>query len=621
MIAIHSANSRHRATLFGALFVLCTIMASCGGSPSGSGGTNQPPTATLSASPSTVLAGVQQGIVLTFTSMNADSGTITGQGPVGINSHITISPPPTATTTYTYTATGPGGTTAATAMVTVNPITSFAGIVQQANSPAQDVDPNGAVGTHQYLEYVNTYFQAFDKSTLQPILPIGGTTAPQLIGNIWTGASNGNCEGTSIQLDAVVTFDRLAAPNGRFVVAGKSTRGTLTQADNYLCIAVSSTDDLTTSTWYSYSFHLNPVLGTEISGNPYYPDWPKLGTWPDGSDSQEGAYYFSMDLEDQQSQQELGIAVCALDRTNLVLGNPMRTPQCFVQPSGGTVYLAHSLIPADFDGTMPPPLGRNEYLLSIQNPPNDGISTMSSFLNLWACTLDATWSTTSLSCTQPTQLPTLMAYTPGCYTAGPTSAITNCVLEPDADGGAQKIDSVGDRLMPRFSYRNFGTYESFLISQTVQTGLGVSQEANQTGIEWYELRPSSTSTAPTIFQQGMISPDNNYYRFLPSIAQDSAGNAAVGYSVSNNFTDPQIDFSFWSLSTTATPTELLLVQGAGQEVTAETPPENGVGKWGSYSSMSIDPSDDCTFWYVNEYWPTDASWATNVSFFKIPGCS
>jgi hypothetical protein len=171
--------------------------------------------------------------------------------------------------------------------------------------------------------------------------------------------------------------------------------------------------------------------------------------------------------------------------------------------------------------------------------------------------------------------------------------------------------------MPRFDYRNFGSYESFLVSHTVNTGLNLNQNPWQTGVRWYELRDSGTGT-PSVYQYGLISPDDSQFRFLPSIAQDSAGNAAAGYSVSNNTTDPGINFSYWNLGTTnATPAEVPIFSGAGEEITLPT----GSGKWGSYSSMTVDPIDDCTFWYVNEYWQlNNQDWATRIAFFKLPSC-
>jgi hypothetical protein len=53
---------------------------------------------------------------------------------------------------------------------------------------------------------------------------------------------------------------------------------------------------------------------------------------------------------------------------------------------------------------------------------------------------------------------------------------------------------------------------------------------------------------------------------------------------------------------------------------------NTNSRWGDYTSMNIDPVDDCTFWYVNEYYqtteaPPDRKWQTRIASFKLPGCN
>lgn len=141
----------------------------------------------------------------------------------------------------------------------------------------------------------------------------------------------------------------------------------------------------------------------------------------------------------------------------------------------------------------------------------------------------------------------------------------------------------------------------------------------QTGIRWYELRDNGSAT-PTVNQYGTINPDTSLFRFLPSIAQDHMGNAAAGYSVSNTSTDPGIDFSYWSLNSNSPSTEVTILSGTGGEEITST----GYGEWGTYSSMTVDPTDDCTFWYVNEYWvptgQTTSAWSTNIASFQLPAC-
>lgn len=610
------------------------------------------PTVTLRATPTATLAGAP--ITLTWASTDAASvvvnytvGRVVNTVPVQPTSggSAALTPPsPTQQTTYSFTAVATWNgqqTTSAPAPVTVNPITSFQGMDASqvgGGTTEDDIDPNGAIGTKQFMEYVNTSYQGYDKTTFAPVW-----SSPQPIGTPWNGLQNQNCAAASIQLDAVIIFDRLAS---RWVIAGKSTRGSADKGDYYFCIAVSNTDDLTSTTfaWYAYLFDLVPILGSNASG-PYYPDWAKIGTWPTSADG-TSSYVITMDMEDEVSQDELGVAVCALNRADLLNGNNGNaelavpsTLQCFVDTTSlvsGGIYIGHSLMPADMDGngisTMPPPAGRDEYLASIENPIDPFTQngpTTSSTINLWDLHVDWTTPTSStFSLVSPS--PAVTSYWPGCYTSA-LPAETICVPElgQASLGGGLKVDSVGDRLMPRFSYRNFGSYESFLISHTVQTNLGVGQESQQTGIRWYELRGTGSGT-PAIAQQGTITPDNTFYRFLPSIAQDRNGNAAVGYSISNPSNNPGVSLSYWNLNPIGAnqPTEVTILNGPGEEIPFN--PTTGAiindGQWGSYASITLDPVDDCTFWYVNEYWPTTnlagepASWSTNISSFQIPGC-
>jgi Abnormal spindle-like microcephaly-assoc'd, ASPM-SPD-2-Hydin len=472
-------------------------------------------------------------------------------------------------------------------------VNSFDGIAaSQLARPGFLVDANGAVGTKQYMEYSSIYYQAYDKVTFASVW-----ANPQQINTPFLNNGLNNC--SNITGDGYIIFDRLAS---RWVLSAH----TGTQNNYFYCIAVSNTDDLTASNllWFTYEIPLNPVLGTNSQGNVYFPDWPKLGTWPD-------AYYVGIDLNDiNQNFREVGVLACALDRSTMLTGGIPRSPQCFRSPNPvpTTVYLGHSLIPADVDGTTAPPVGRDEYFVSIQNPPIDQTSTTSNTINLWDFHVD--WSNPANSTFTQSSM-SVAQYEPGCYeTTDPVQTV--CVPEPTTVTTGQHIDSVGDRLMPRLAYRNFGAYESFLFSHAVQVGTGLN---GQTGIRWYELRGSG---APTVFRYGNISPDNTTYRFMSSMAQDQNANAALGYSVSSGSLHPGISASSWSLANNTLPIEFSILNGVADE-------EN-TWHWGSYTTMSVDPVDGCTFWYPNEYFPTNqigannAVWVTRIANFKLPSC-
>jgi len=472
-------------------------------------------------------------------------------------------------------------------------VTNFEGIdASEVSRPGFDVDPNGAVGTKQYMEWVNVAYQAYDKTTAAPVWssPQSGT-APFHANNMPDCYNVGG--------DGIITFDHLAS---RWVIALRSgSSGTY-----FYCLAISNTDDLTSSSlsWYTYEFPLNPVLGVNTKGDAYWPDWPKFGTWWDG-------YYVSFDLNDvDRGYRQIGIVACVLDRTNMLLGTAARPMQCFSDPNpiptNGAVYLKHSLIPADVGGQTAPPQGRDEFMLSIQNPPLDGKTTTSTSLNLWDFHTD--WVTPANSTFTNSSL-TVPVYTPGCYTASkPVS--TTCVPEQSTGATGVKVDSVGDRLMPYLAYRNFGTYESFLISHTVKTGVN----NQQTGIRWEELRGSGV---PTLYQSGTINP-NTRFRFMPSIAQDGAGDAGLGYNLSSGGMHPGIRASWWNLNGSSAASQLTVFNGTGDE-------ENS-WHWGDYTSMTVDPVDDCTFWYVAQYFASNqtgnqVNWNTRIAHFKVSRCA
>src|SRR6266571_3777182 len=416
-----------RATSCALLFGFSIVLASCG-SASGGGGTVPPPTASLTVTPASIMAG--QNITLNWSSSNADQGSIDNSvGAVGLNGSTHLAP--TATTTYTYTATGPGGTATESATVIVNQVTSFDGM-RQSDGAGVDVDPNGAVGTKQFMEYVNTAYQAYDKVTGTPVWP-----SAKQVETLWPYRSNCNAATINpvIQLDVQIIFDRLAS---RWVVGAKTSDANL---GYYLCLAVSNTDDLSspTLTWTRISSNkLDPILGTNGT-HTYFPDWPKFSTWTDAS-GQQSAYYATVDLLDKDNgSAEVGVVVCAFDRA-YILSNPGSTtaPQACVNvsnldPSSNGIFLGHSLIPAHIDGSTVPPTGRDQFMVSIQNPINDLVTLTSNTLNLWDFHVD--WTTATL--TASVSPLTVSDYTPGCYLYNPSNAaFTNCVQEMQ-NGGQQ----------------------------------------------------------------------------------------------------------------------------------------------------------------------------------------
>jgi len=406
-------------------------------------------------------------------------------------------------------------------------------------------DTEGTVGATQYVQWVNTSFAIFNKST-------GALIAGPTAGNtLWSGFGGG-CQ-TNNDGDPIVLYDKIAQ---RWIFSQFSVSTT-----PYLqCIAVSTTSDAT-GTYNRYSFQYTN-----------FDDYPKMGVWPD-------AYYETFNMF-AGGTTFVGADACAYDR-NAMLAGSAATQVCFQQ---GTAV--GGLLPSDLDGTTPPPAGSPNYMLYF------GTNN----LNLFKFHVDFTTPANS-TFTGPTVV-NVAAFSPLC--GGGT-----CVPQPSA---SQQLDSLADRLMYRLAYRNFGTHESLVVNHSVVAGSGG-------GVRWYELQnPSGT---PAVAQQSTFAPDSNY-RWMGSVAMDHVGDMALGYSVSSSSVAPSVRFT-GRLSTdpaSTMETEVNIINGSGSQ-------NGNLSRWGDYSAMQVDPVDDCTFWFTEEYMATTGSfnWNTSIANFKFPGCS
>jgi hypothetical protein len=410
-------------------------------------------------------------------------------------------------------------------------------------------DTTGDVGATQYVQWVNLVFAVFDKSSgLLTFGPAAGNT-------LWSGFG-GPCQ-TSNDGDPIVQYDQLA---NRWVLTQFAVPGGT--GGFHQCVAVSTTADAT-GPYSRYQFDYTA-----------FNDYPHMGVWPDG-------YYMTYNMFGTIAFQ--GAKVCAFDRAKMLAGLPA-TQQCFqLSTSFG------GLLPSDLDGLTPPPVGSPNYIV------NFGTNK----LNLWKFHVD--WVNPALSTlTGPTAIP-VASFATGC--GGGT-----CVPQPSTN---QKLDSLGDRLMYRLAYRNFGTFENLVVNHTVRAG---TTQNSKTGVRWYELR--NPGGAPTVFQQGTYSPDANY-RWMGSAAMDKVGNLAIGFSISSTTLRPGIRFAARAPSDPAGTlgSETTIQTGIGSQLT-------NLARWGDYSTLSVDPVDGCTMWYTNEYLETSGTfnWNTRIGSFKLQGC-
>ncbi|HSP72620.1 MAG TPA: hypothetical protein VLN26_09645 [Gaiellaceae bacterium] len=327
------------------------------------------------------------------------------------------------------------------------------------------------------------------------------------------------------------------------------------------CVAVSTSGDPTGS-YHRYAFQY-----------ANFPDYPKLGVWPD-------AYYTTFNMF-KNGTTFAGPEVCAYDRSKMLSGQAA-TQQCFQL---STAY--GGLLPSDLDGSTLPPAGSPNYVL--------GFGTNS--LLLWKLHVD--WTTTAnTTLSGPTTI-SVASFSPACSGGG------TCIPQ---SGTTQQLDSLADRLMYRLAYRNFGDHESLVVDHSVVAGSSV-------GVRWYELR--SPNGTPTVYQQGTYAPDGGY-RWMGSAAMDHNGDIALGYSVSSSSLFPGIRYT----ARLAGDPSGQMTQGEGTLLNGGGSQTGGLSRWGDYTSLSVDPSDDCTFWYTNQYLASTGSfnWHTRIGAFKLTSC-
>jgi hypothetical protein len=414
-------------------------------------------------------------------------------------------------------------------------------------------DTNGDVGPNNYVQIVNDHFQVWDKRGRSLYGP-APDNAP------WAGFG-GVCE-TRNDGDPIANYDPIA---NRWVISQFALPG---GKDGYhQCFAVSATADPTGS-YYRYDF---------LMSNSLFDDYPKVGVWPD-------AYYATFNMFHGAGGTFAGPWAVAFDRAKMLAGQ-LATFQYFALPkTQGT------LLPADLDGAALPPNGAPGIFA------NFGANT----LNFWRFHVD--WTTPANSTfTGPTTL-AVAAFNQLC------PATSSCVPQPGTTVG---LDGLGDRLMYRLAYRNFGDHESLVVNHSVDVGSG------QAGLRWYEVRSTPPQGAFSLYQQGTYAPDSTN-RWLGSIAMDKQGNIALGYTVSSSTVYPSIRYTGRLAGDprgTLPQGEATLIAGSGVQT-------GQYNRWGDYAMMAVDPSDDCTFWLTHEYVQTTGtkSWQTRVGAFKFPGC-
>lgn len=439
--------------------------------------------------------------------------------------------------------------------------------------PDAPPDTNGAIGDTQIVEWVNVQYAVFDKTT-------GALIAGPINGNTFWSGLGGSCAANN-DGDIIAQWDKIAH---RWVM-----QQNVFASPYQACIAISTTADATGS-YYQYDF----------ADSEGFPDYPKLGVFVNGVNN---AYFTSDNNFGPGGGGFVGAHPCAYQRDKMLTGDPSAIRVCFQ-----TGTFDDSLLPSDQDSTIPPPTGADEvYLGSIDNGDPNNSNVIYAYKFHVDFTTPANSTFTGAGGTMPI---TVANFALACGGFGA------CINQPT---GGYLLDSLGDRLMYRLSYRRFlppnavatalaAPHESWLVTHSVTNQSVV-------GARWYEFRDYTNHENPRLTQQGTVSPDSNH-RWMGSIAQDKLGNIALGYSVSSGTVFPSVSF------TGRVPTDPLgtmeseapIVVGGGSQLDTSN-------RWGDYSSMALD-NDGCTFLYSQEYYMTTGSfnWSTQVATLKFPTC-
>jgi hypothetical protein len=488
---------------------------------------------------------------------------------------------------------GGAGVQAAAAQPAISaPLASFEGLSNQDNfnvlgGRVNPPDPNGEVGPNHYVEMVNLVFAVYSKTGTRLL-------GPTEIGTLWAGFPIDEC--TERSGDPVVIYDQFA---DRWILTQFTTRGLNFPSEPlnpfYNCVAISTSPDPTGS-YFRYAF----TTGFN------FPDYPKYGVWRD-------SYLITTREFGIADPSIYGIGVYGLERNKMIDGDPNARAVSFLLDSNQVPInlIGDGLLPPDIDGKTKP---KTDVPAPIIGTQDDGGPYGATFdaINVWE--FDVKWRSTPVaSITLKTQLP--VAGFDSIFPCAPGSR--DCLPQPGITNPAQYLDILSYRQRPtwRLAYRNAGTYEAVVTNQSVEAMPGVA------GVRWYEIR--RTDGTYSLHQQGTYAPGDGVHRWMGSIAMDRNGNAALGYSVVNG-TDvfPGIRY-----------TGRLAGDPLGQMTLGEGTIINGTGvqttlnsRWGDYTSMTVDPVDDCTFWYVNEYYTaagqasSPAGWQTRIASFRLPGC-
>jgi hypothetical protein len=469
----------------------------------------------------------------------------------------------------------------ATAAATLAPSLNFEGMSDDDNAATVSFrvvppDTNGDIGPGHYVQTINSIWAVWNVTRNASNEPTGATLAsgfPKAGNSIWSGFG-GPCQDNN-DGDPVVLYDHL---DERWLVSQFSIN------EGIQCVALSTTGDPTGS-YFRWAFLVSPGDNN---------DYPKLGLMP-------GAYYLS--LRDFPSGDGDFAGFVALNRAAMLTGSPTANFVKFSLPC-----LANDCP----DGVQPPHLegpapaaATPGYFTRAWDVEFEGGTQGGDGYRVWRLTPDFATPANSTF----VELPYIAS-------AGFDSTMCGafqrgCIPQPKK-GGGERLDPVDELQMFRAQYRHFSGYDTLLLSTTVDSTGG-----NVAGMRWAELRDSGSGW--TLFQEGTYAPGDGENRWMGSVAMNGEGDIALGYSLASGGTYPSVRYTTRQATDAAGTMpggEIEMVAGAGSQTASSN-------RWGDYSSMSVDPLDDCTFWYTQEYYANTGSFdfKTRIAAFPGPSCT
>jgi len=321
-------------------------------------------------------------------------------------------------------------------------------------------------------------------------------------------------------------------------------------------IAVSDGPDPLTSGWYIYNI-------TQIQ------DYQKLSVWSDG-------YYITDNTSGSNR-------VWALDRAAMLNGDTNAGILGFNLPNIATSGFYSPQVLNVTDNNLPATGGAT--VVYMQDNAWAGVST--DHVKVW--TIDVDWNNTSNSTvSSPTEIPV----TPfiGVFDGGSFSNL------PQPNGGPT-IDALQATIMNQAQFRKFATHNSAVFNFVVDTDASSGKLA---GVRWMEFRQTGDNQPWSLYQEGTYNAPDGRHAWNASLAMDANGNIGMGYT----------SLSSSSSSTTTRVSSYFTGRSDGDPLGAMTAIEGLIAngnqnipgtRYGDYSKIDVDPSNNSTFWYITEY--------------------